>query len=91
MKIQRSHFRLITIFLVCAFLATVLMCAARIGLITPPVPAGTGGNQPAAEESSEAEGGSESPDESTELNPESQNREPEGTALPTEEYITTGL
>ncbi len=81
MKIQRSHFRLITLFLLCAFLATMLLCAVQIGLITPPVPKEEEGNPPAAEES---------------LNQsdsvlESEIPEPTAPVLPDEEYVTTGL
>ena len=81
MKIQRSHFRLITLFLLYAFLATMLLCAVHTGLISSPLPGDGEGNPSAAEESlNETESGSDSEDS-----------EPEDTALPPEEYVTTGL
>lgn len=51
MKIQRSHFRLMTLFLVCSFLAVMLLCAVHIGLIEAPLPEIGEGNPPVAEES----------------------------------------
>ena len=81
MKIQRSHFRLITLFLLCAFLATMLLCAVHTGLISSPLPGDGEGNPSAAEES---------------LNepvsvPDHEESEPEDPTLPPEEYVTTGL
>ena len=81
MKVQRSHFRLITLFLLCAFLGTVLLCAVQVGLITSPLPVLEEGNQPAAEESlNEPENGTEA-----------EGTEPDVPSLPPEEYVTTGL
>ena len=81
MKIQRSHFRLITLFLLCAFLATMLLCAVHTGLISPPVPGDEEGNPPAAEESLNE----------PESIPDSENSETGDPTFPPEEYVTTGL
>lgn len=52
MKIQRSHFHLITLLLLCAFLAAVLLCARQAGLLFSPVSSVTEeGIEPASEES----------------------------------------
>ncbi len=52
MKIQRSHFRLITLFLLCAFLGVVLLCARQAGLLLFPASSGTEeGIEPVSEES----------------------------------------
>lgn len=52
MKTQRSRFRLISLFLLCVFLAAVFFCVRQIGLLTLPVSVeDDAGELPAAGES----------------------------------------
>ena len=82
MKIQRSHFRLVTLFLLCAFVATVLLCSVHVGLITPPVlPGNEEGNITDAEESFNQ------PDDV----PVAEDPVPSPAVFPPEEYVTIGL
>lgn len=82
MKTQRSRFRMISLLLLCVFLATVFFCARQAGIFTMPAPA--------AEEAGDLPAEEELPDQ-PDIIPDEEIKLPEPSPTPESPFDTTNL